>query len=151
MPASQNNLYRPFILLLLGSFIGFLAWSAWQAANHGSQVTDRDYYSKGLRYTSTLLEKRAAEVLGWTLTTRISGRDLDFHMADAEKNRVSGARGTLHLYLPGDANGRLFALQEPAAGIYRLTLPAGLQGTLRARVMFERDGALLSRQLQLNL
>jgi nitrogen fixation protein FixH len=151
MSVPQKNLYRPFILLLLGSFLGFLAWSAWQAANYGSEVSDRDYYSKGLRYTSTLLEKRAAEGLGWTLTTQISGRTLEFHIANREKQGVSGARGTLHLYLPGHADGRAFELHESSSGIYRLALPPELQGSLRARVMFERDGARLSRQLQLNL
>lgn len=151
MPEPQKNFYRPFILLLLGSFLCFSAWAAWQAVSRGSQVTDRDYYSKGLKYTSTLMEKRAAEGLGWELTTRITGQTLNFQIADAASRSVSGAQGTLHLYLPGHPNGQPLELHETAAGNYRLDLPSDLSGTLRARVMFERDGARLTHQLQLNL
>jgi nitrogen fixation protein FixH len=151
MSIPQRNLYRPLILLLIISFLGFSLWSARQAVNPGSQVTDRDYYSKGLKYTSTLLEKRAAEGLGWQLSTEIAGQTLIFHIENAANQNVSQARGTLHLYLPGYPDGRPFELLETSSGDYRLELPPDLKGLLRARVMFERDGARLSRQLQLNL
>jgi len=72
----KTNLYPAFILLMIASFIGFLAWSAMRASDSGPQVTDADYYSKGLRYTSTVLEKRAAAVLGWRVDTQLSGRTL---------------------------------------------------------------------------
>jgi len=65
----KTNLYPVFVLLIIGSFICFLSWSAMRVSNSGPQVTDADYYSKGLRYTSTLLEKRGAAVLGWRVDT----------------------------------------------------------------------------------
>lgn len=151
MPAQQKNLYKPLILLLLASFLVFSAWSAWQASDQGSQVTDRDYYSKGLKYNSTLVEKRAAEVLGWTLSTEISGQALTFRIEDGDNKTVNNAQGILYLYLPESPNGRSFKLQQSPSGDYLLELPPDLNGTLRARVMFERDGARLNRQLQLNL
>lgn len=46
------------IPLLLCSFLAFSSWAAYQAATRVSDVSDRDYYSKGLKYNSTLLEKR---------------------------------------------------------------------------------------------
>lgn len=151
MSKPSKNLYKPFILCLLISFIGFLSWSAWQAKERGSQVTDRDYYSKGLKYNTTLVEKRAAEVLGWSLSTQISEKTLTFHILDRDKQNVTGAHGTLHIYLPDYPKGRPFELQETAAGSYNLDLPANLSGSLRAWVAFERDGAKINRQLQLNL
>jgi len=151
MSKKQNNLYKPLIFLLLGSFLVFSIWSARQAANHGSQVTDRDYYSKGLKYNSSIVERRAAEVLGWKLKTRISGKTLIFSIEDKEKNNVTGALGTFYLYLPDFSNGKPFKLTEVQSGHYQLILPAETNGSHRARVMFERDGAKLNRQLQLNL
>lgn len=151
MPAPQKNLYKPLILLLLCSFLVFSAWSAWQASSRGSQVTDRDYYSKGLKYNSTLVERRAAEVLGWSLVTEISGQTLIFHVTDSKDSNVSGAQGTLYLYLPDNPKGQEFQLQESSSGDYQVELPSDLNGTLRARVMFEREGARLNHQLQINL
>lgn len=151
MANQQKNFYKPLILLLLISFLIFSAWSARQASNQGSQITDRDYYSKGLKYNSTIVEKRAAEVLGWTLNTQISEQTLIFQVTDGEKEPVTGAQGTLYLYLPDSPQGRTFNLQQSPSGDFQLALPPGLNGTIRARVMFERDGAKLNRQLQLNL
>ncbi|HKJ04475.1 MAG TPA: FixH family protein [Geopsychrobacteraceae bacterium] len=151
MPKQQKNFYKPLIFVLLGSFLTFSVWSAWQAANRGSQITDRDYYSKGLKYNSTIIEKRAAEVLGWALETTISGKTLTFSLTGDDKNNVANALGTLYLYLPDVPNGKPYRLTEVFSGHYQLLLPAEIKGSLRARVMFERDGAKLNRQLQLNL
>lgn len=151
MPGPENNFYKLFILLLLFGFLVFSGWSAWQASKRGSQVTDRDYYSKGLKYNSTLVEKRAAEVLGWILTTEIKDQTLLFILEDKEGQRVSGAKGTIQTYLPGNPNGQPFQLIESSPGNYTFTIPPDMAGTLRARLSFERDGAKLNRQLQLNL
>ena len=62
-----------------------------RAAEAKPQVTDADYYSKGLRYTSTLLEKKAAAVLGWTVSTELKGRTLLFHLSDKQGQPVSAA------------------------------------------------------------
>ena len=39
----KKNFYPSMILLLIGGFIIFLIWSAFQAAGLGSKVTDADY------------------------------------------------------------------------------------------------------------
>jgi len=151
MANQQNNFYKPLILLLLVSFLIFSAWSARQASNQGSQVTDRDYYSKGLKYNSTMVEKRAAEVLGWTLNTKIIDQTLIFQVTDGKGKYITNAQGILYLYLPDSPQGRSFDLQQTPSGEFQLALPPKLSGTLRARVTFERNGAKLNRQLQLNL
>lgn len=91
----KKNLYPAFVLLMIGSFICFLAWSAMRASDSGPQVTDADYYSKGLRYTSTVLEKRAAAVLGWRVDTQLSGRTLQLQLTDKEGRPVRSAKGLL--------------------------------------------------------
>lgn len=151
MTAAGKNYYPLFILVLLGSFIGFLAWSAMRAAESGPQVTDADYYSKGLKYTSTLLERQAATALGWDVSTRLAGRTLLFRLTDNQGHAVSAAHGTLDLYLAEQASSVSFPLQEIAAGTYQLQLTEGMTGEMSARLEFERDGVRLNRQLLLNL
>ena len=147
----KKNIYPLLILLLLGGFLIFLAWSAFQAAGLGSKVTDRDYYSKGLKYNTTMVEKRAAEVLGWNLETRLDGRVLEFHLIDHEGGEVDRAVGSLYLAIPGTAENILLPLQEVASGYYRVNLGDNINGTIRARLELEREGARLNRQLLLNL
>lgn len=147
----NKNLYPLFILLLIGGFLLFLLWSAFQAAGLGSKVADSDYYSKGLKYNSTQVEKRAAEVLGWKIETRIDGRTLEFHLMDNEGGTVDRALGTLYLAIPGAAENIHLSLQEAASGYYRVTLADNINGAIQARLELERDGARLNRQLLLNL
>lgn len=151
MPGPEKNYYKPLILLLLFAFLVFSGWSAWQASTPGSQVTDREYYSKGLKYNATLVEKHAAEVLGWVLTTEIEDKTLVFQLEDSDQLAVSGATGTLLVYLPKSPDGQAFPLHESSPGTYIFSIPSELTGTLRARLTFTRDGATLNRQLQLNL
>jgi nitrogen fixation protein FixH len=147
----RTNLYPIFILLMIGSFIGFLAWSAMRASDSGPQVTDADYYSKGLRYTSTVLEKRAAAVLGWRVDTQLSGRTLRLHLSDKEGQPVSSAKGVIAIYMRNRGESISFPLQEVSAGTYQMHLTDSMTGEMTARVEFERDGARLNRQLLLNL
>ena len=147
----NKNLYPLFILLLIGGFLIFLLWSALQAAGLGSKVADSDYYSKGLKYNSTQVEKLAAEVLGWKLETRLQGRSLEFHLTDSQGVAVDRASGTLYLAIPGAAENIHLALQEAASGYYRVSLDEGVKGAIQARLELERDGARLNRQLLLNL
>ena len=147
----RTNLYPIFILLMIGSFIGFLAWSAMRASDSGPQVTDADYYSKGLRYTSTVLEKRAAAVLGWRVDTQLSGRTLRLHLSDKEGQPVSSAKGVIAIYMRNRGKTISFPLQEVSAGTYQMHLTDSMTGEMTARVEFERDGARLNRQLLLNL
>jgi nitrogen fixation protein FixH len=147
----RTNLYPIFILLMIGSFIGFLAWSAMRASDSGPQVTDADYYSKGLRYTSTVLEKRAAAVLGWRVDTQLSGRTLRLHLSDKEGQPVSSAKGVIAIYMRNLGETISFPLQEVSGGTYQIHLTDSMTGEMTARVEFERDGARLNRQLLLNL
>lgn len=147
----KPNRYPLFILLLLGSFLLFLAWSGKQASTRGSDITDRDYYSKGLKYNTTLVEKRAASVLGWSMHSRLEKSLLQVRLDDSKKQPVAGAIGTLLLYGAGDAKTRRLSFREGDSGKYLLELPTELQGELRASLEFERAGARLNRQLLLNL
>lgn len=150
MTRAQTSIYKPLIFILLLSFLAFSAWSAWQASHLGSQVTDRDYYSKGLKYNTTLVEKRAAEVLGWTVTPQIDQRTLTLALHDTHRDPVSGAQVVISFYHPTLPEDAIFPLSEVAAGRYQLDLPADLSGSVRAAVRFERDQARLTRQMQIN-
>lgn len=147
----KKNFYPLFILLLIGGFLIFLSWSAFQAAGLGSKVTDADYYSKGLKYNTTMVEKRAAEVLGWNVETRLDGLTLEFHLTDSEGTGVDRVTGTLYLAIPGLAENIRLPLQEIAAGYYRVNLAENINGSIQARLELERQGARLQRQLLLNI
>ena len=149
--AAKKNFYPILIVLLIGSFLCFSVWSAMRAADMGPQVTDADYYSKGLKYSSTMIEKRAAAVLGWKVSTQLIGRTLQFHLDDKQGRPVESATGVLVLYLSEEAANISFPLREIASGIYQLDLTAGMTGEMNARLEFEHEGARLNRQLLLNL
>jgi nitrogen fixation protein FixH len=147
----KKNLYPVFILLLLGSFLCFSIWAAMRAVESGPQVTDADYYSKGLKYTSTLLEKKAATTLGWKVSTQQVGRSLLFQLSDKEGQPVRSAKGVLFMYRQEAASSIPFPLQEVDPGVYQFNLTGSMTGEISARVEFEYKGARLSRQLLLNL
>lgn len=148
---TKRNIYPLLILLLLGSFLCFSTWAAMRAVESNPQVTDANYYSKGLRYSSTLLEKRAANVLGWTVSTRRSGDSLEFRLSDKDGQPVSSAKGSILLYIPNMRKSIRFPLQQVDKGVYLLNLTASMTGEMSARLEFERNGARLNRQLLLNL
>jgi nitrogen fixation protein FixH len=151
MTETKKNMYPPLILLLIGGFLIFSLWSALQATGLGSKVTDADYYSKGLKYNTTQVEKRAAEVLGWSLETKLIGRNLEFRLTDQEGGDVDRATGTLYLAIPGTAENIHLPMQEVSSGYYQVNLGDNINGTIQARLELERDGARLNRQLLLNL
>lgn len=144
------NLYPPLLLLLISGFLLFSTWAAFQAAGLGSRVTDAAYYSKGLKYNSSQVEKRAAEILGWQLETRLAADRLNFHLTDREGKGVDQANGSLYLAIPGKAENVHLPLQEITAGHYQVELAAGLTGAIQARLDLERGGARLNRQILLN-
>lgn len=148
---AKKNYYPLFIIVVIISFLIFLGWSAMRASESGPEVTDADYYSKGLRYTSTLLEKKAAEALGWKVTTKLSGRTLIFYLTDKQGDPVREAKGVISLFLPGTTNSVQYHLVGTLAGAYEFNLTDSMKGELNARLEFERKGARLSRQLLLNL
>lgn len=150
--SSPKKIIAPFIITgMIGGFILFLVWAALQAKNFGPRITDPDYYSKGLRYNTTLVEKRAASVLGWTLQSAITDNRLEINLRDKDQQPVPNAVGLLFLYLHNDAKSLPTPLQELAPGVYIGPLPPGFQGELRARVEFNVNGARLNRDLLLNL
>ena len=146
-----HKFYPALIIGLLGIFILFLIWSTFQASTQGTQVTDRDYYSKGLKYNSTQLEKRAASSLGWKLATELIDGDLLFRLRDGSDQLVSGANGLLNIYSRPNSDLLKIPLEEIEAGLYRAQLPKQLQGEITVRLEFERDGARINRQLLVNL
>lgn len=151
MTERKTNCYPAMIVLLVSGFLVFLAWSAFKAAGLGSRVTDADYYSKGLKYNATQVERRAAEVLGWSLETRLDGRILELRLADGKNGRVDRAVGFLSLAIPGSAENIRLPLQETVPGLYRVDLGDRIRGAVQASLELERDGACLSRRLLLNL
>ena len=146
-----KQFYPALIGALLGAFLLFLAWSAFQASTQGTQVTDRDYYSKGLKYNSTQVEKRAASTLGWQLNTRLVGHQLQISLSDGGGAPVSGASGRLNLYSRPGLDLLDLPLVEAKAGQYRADLPSSVQGELSIRVEFERAGARIHRQLLITI
>ena len=149
--SKKKNIYPALILLLLGSFLLFSIWSAFQASNLGSEVTDADYYSKGLRYNTTMVEKKAAIVLGWNLSVNLNGRTLQFSLTDRDGVGVDHATGSLYLAIPNAAENVNLPLQEIANGLYTIKLHDDMTGAIQARLDLVRDGARLNRQLLLNL
>lgn len=134
--------------LLLCSFLVFSSWAAYQAATRVSAVSDRDYYSKGLKYNSTLLEKKAATVLGWELHSTLIDGILIQYLTDQSGEPVSGAKGLLKLqYREAQLS---VPLEEVDAGVYRAPLPQ-LSGEHLIRAEFERDGARILRRLLLTI
>jgi nitrogen fixation protein FixH len=147
----KKNAYPLFIILLIGCFLVFSVWSAKRAIDAGPEVTDADYYSKGLKYSSTVLEKRAAAVLGWKVETQLIGRTLEFRLSDKDGKPVEAANGNIFLYLPGSTSSKQMPLQETEPGVYIFNLTAGMMGEMTARLEFEHNGARINRQLLLNL
>ncbi|MBW6509408.1 MAG: FixH family protein [Desulfuromonadales bacterium] len=136
------------IPLLLCSFLAFSSWAAYQAATRVSDVSDRGYYSKGLKYNSTLLEKKAATVLGWELRSELVDGMLIQHLTDQNGEPVSGAKGILKLQHREAL--LTVPLEEIDAGVYRGLLPQRA-GEHLIRAEFERDGARILRHLLLTI
>lgn len=149
--SKKKNIYPALILLLIGSFLLFSIWSAFQASNLGSEVTDADYYSKGLRYNTTMVEKKAATVLGWNLSVNLNGRILQFRLLDGDGVAVERATGSIYLAIPNTAENINLPLLEVADGLYTVKLQDEMTGAIQARLDLVRDGVRLNRQLLLNL
>ena len=146
-----KNFYPMFIVLLLGSFLVFCGWSAYRAATHGSRIADHDYYTKGLKYNSTLVEKRVARTLGWNLTTALQARQLQIRLTDRSGTPVSGANGKLYFFQEQDRSSAPLPLIEVNPGTYLATLPADLKGEIPVQIDFEHTGAQIHRKLLLNI
>ncbi len=134
--------------LLLCSFLIFSGWAAYQAATRVSGISDRDYYSNGLKYNSTMLEKQAATVLGWELRSELINGVLIQHLTNREGEPVSGAKGLLKLQYRGTL--LMVPLEEADPGVYRAQLPE-LSGENLIQAEIEYDGARILRRLLLTI
>lgn len=136
------------IPILLCSFLIFSGWAAYQAATRVSDISDRDYYSKGLKYNNTILEKQAATSLGWELRSELADGLLIQYLTNRDGLPVSGATGLLKLQ---DRDSLLTVpLEETQPGIYHARLPQ-FSGTQMVRAEFEHNGARILRRLLLTL
>ena len=151
MTHKNKSPYIFLIILLLGSFLLFSTWSARQAANNGSRISDPAYYSKGLKYTNTQVEKQAAASQGWQLATQVEENQLRFSLSDAQQNPIGQASGNLTLYLSAEKQLLHLLTREAQPGEYLVDLPSDLHGSHQARIEFVRAGARISRQLLVNL
>ena len=151
VPLKLKSPYVLLIIFLLFSFLAFSVWSARQASTRGSQISDYNYYSKGLKYNNTRVEERAAASRGWQLETKIQNRSLNFKLSDAKNQPIRQAIGELTLFL--NKENRVLRLQpvELQPGLYQLKLPDDVSGSLQARIEFEQKNARISRQLLVNL
>ena len=150
MNAKSATIFWPSaIVLLIFFFLSLTAWSIHRATIGVSSVTNPRYYSHGLKYNQTLVEKEAATALGWNLETSLDGRTLLFHLSDSSGQAVSGAQGGITLF---DAERQSnHALRETAPGIYVTEIPVDPGTHVSARIDLRRRGASLSRALLLNL
>mgnify|MGYP001308331389 CR=1 FL=1 len=150
--SNRKKSSAPLLLAaVIALFILFLIWAARQASTGGTDITDSDYYSKGLKYNETLVEKRAASVIGWHLQTELVNQTLKFNLTDRQGEPITGANGRLALPEATTSQDHELLLQEDGPGIYHVTLPQGLSGEQLVRIEIERDGARISRQLLLSL
>jgi nitrogen fixation protein FixH len=149
----MNKLRKlPWLLLLIGcGFIVLMGWSIFLASQRTSAVIDRDYYSHGLRYNETLLERRAAASLGWTTSTRLNGRNVIIQLRDREHAPVSRAQAVLNMLATAHQPARQLALQEIEPGTYQGELPEDLHGEQPVDILFNLAGARLSKHLLLSL
>lgn len=152
MPNSASSRSWPTLIVALGLlFLLFSGWSAYRAATRGSAVTDKDYYKHGLKYDHALVEQKAAEALGWTAAIDVSGGWLRCGLSDRDGMPVTGGAGEVVLFRVRTGTETRLQLHEIEPGVYGAPLPVGLQGELPAEMTLGRDGARISRRLQLNL
>ena len=138
------------MLLLIGAgFLCLTAWSIYRAGSETSAVTDRDYYSHGLRYNKTMLERKAAESLGWSAAIELTGTGLVIRLEDKYDQPVAGAAGVLTLFSTSREPSVTIPLTEATQGHYTALLPTGRRGEIPAEISFERDGARLNKRLLL--
>lgn len=142
----------PWLLLLIGcGFVILTCWSLWLASQRSSGITDRDYYSHGLRYNQTLLERRTAASQGWSTTIELTGRNLSIRLQDNASHPVAHARGRLTLAGTDPSSSLTVDLHEILPGTYLVELPESVQGERAGEISFLREGARLNKRLLLSI
>ena len=136
----------PFLLLL---FLGITAWSVYRAAVGVSAVTDPQYYSHGLRYEDTVLERRNAAAQGWIMKARLDGDELTIRLGDGKGTPVSGA--VCEILLRPGGHPRRLGLVERTAGRYTVHLPPPREASpVQASLDCRLAGAAVHRTLLIN-
>ncbi|MBW2452199.1 MAG: FixH family protein [Deltaproteobacteria bacterium] len=139
------------VITICAGFIALTVWSILNASLKTSAVSDRDYYSHGLRYNETLLEKKTAESLGWTTGTAVRDGQLIVWLKDGDQNPVSAANGVIILYDPSSNSKFELPLVSQISGKYIAELPTNFQGSYQAMINFELNGARISKRLLIAL
>jgi len=148
----NKSRHFPWLLLIIGvSFLCLTAWSIYRANKGTSAVTDREYYSHGLRYNESLIERKAAEALGWRVKSTIEGHTLAFFLENREGEPVRKASGALELFIKKKSSRIRLPLAHTDPGVYQVNIPEDISGEITAKLEFEKNGARLSKQLLLNL
>ena len=149
MPYRSKTNPWPRNLVVLGLlFLTLTGWSVYRAATRVSDVLDQDYYSHGLRFNDSLIERQAAQGLGWTLATEVRDGWLRCRLNGVDGRPVTGGGGDLLLRRDGEYR---FPLEERGPGLYVVRLPPELSGEFSAQLILGRDGAHMRRNLLLNL
>jgi len=142
----------PWLPLLIGvGFFVLMLWSIFLASQRTSAVIDRDYYSHGLRYNETLLERQAAAALGWTMSSQLVGRTLIIQVQDRDHKPVARAHGIYRLLESEVHPAREFVLDEIEPGSFQTILPADLHGEHTVEIQLDLAGTRLSKRLLLSL
>lgn len=151
MPKTTPANRWPYLLLILGLFfLAVTGWSVYRSVIGVSAVTDRHYYSHGLRYNDTLIEQRAAESLGWQVTVNLQNGSFSTQWRDKDGQPIE--RGEARLVLSArDRSDIVLQMQGGESGHYDTTLPHELRGEVQAQLTLNHDGATLRRPLLLNL
>jgi nitrogen fixation protein FixH len=151
MAKTAPTVLWPCLPLLLGLlFLGMTGWSVYRSVTGVSAVTDRHYYSHGLRYNDSLVEQRAAASLGWQVSVSLQNGHFTSHWTGKDGQPVAGGEARL-VISARNRSAITLPLTEAAAGRYGASLPAELQGEIQALLTFSRSGATLRRPLLLNL
>lgn len=141
----------PYLLLILGLvFFAVTGWSVYRSVIGVSAVTDRHYYSHGLRYNDSLVEQKAAESFGWQVAVSLQNGSFTTEWRDKDGQPVVG--GEIRLVLSAkDRSQIILRMQGGESGFYDATLPSELRGEVQALLTLNHDGATLRRPLLLNL
>ncbi len=142
-----------FIIALVLAFAAFSWWSFIQAASGVSAVTDPDYYSHGLKYNGTALEREAGAALGWRVSQQVAGRVLTMRVEDAHQQGIPGCQGVITFAGEGTGAQPLPPLEvtEIGGGLYRAEIQAALPQTLAATLTINKGQAMIQRRLILAL
>lgn len=135
MAGFMKDIAVPQVVLgcVLVAFFGGMSVTFLYAARHVSSVTDRDYYNHGLDYSKSSRQIAKGGTLGWRMTTRVRGDQLEVTVIDAKGSLVRG--GKAH-FVAQKSDGKVattIPFIEPEPGVYRLALnpvPRGLTGQI---------------------